>query len=233
MSTLRLPTTKQRILIMGRNGSGKTRAAVWHLSQKDIDKMPWVVLNHKNEELIDSIPGIVIVDDLNFVPKKPGLYAYHPIPDLDDEAVTNLLWKIHAREKCGVYIDEGYMINPRDPALNALYTQGRSKLIPMITLSQRPSRISRFAVSEAEFFQIFQLSDKRDRETVNAFIPYNLDKLMSAEIGEKRLLPEFHSVYYDTSKNQLNIMRPVPSDELILDNFEKKLIPQNRKKFLI
>lgn len=220
-----LPSDSQSILILGKNGSGKSRAAVWHLAQKPLDTAIWVVLNHKNEELIDSIPGAQFAK-MDFTPKKPGLYIYHPIPEADDEAVTALLWRIYHKENVGVYIDEGYMINPRDPALTALYTQGRSKHIPIITLSQRPSKISRFAVSEAAFLQVFYLVDKRDRETVNAFIPMSLEDMMRAKPGEDRLLPEYHSVYYDVSRNQINIMAPVPDDTVILALFEEKLNPR-------
>jgi len=225
-----LPNDDQHLLLLGKNGSGKTRAAVWHLAQKPLDVFPWVALNHKNEEMIDSIPGAQFVD-LDFTPKEPGFYIYHPIPEQDDKAVTDLLWRIYRHENIGVYIDEGYMLNPRDPALTALYTQGRSKHIPMITLSQRPSKISRFAVSEAAFLQVFYLVDKRDRETVNAFIPISLEKFMRAVPGEPRLLPEYHSVYYDTGRNELSIMRPVPGDDEILSLFADKLIksPEQNK----
>lgn len=227
-----LPTREQRLLVIGRNGSGKSRAAVWHLAQKNLRAEKWIVLNHKNEDLIDSIPEAVMVDDLNYVPKKPGVYIYHPLPEVDDEATTNLMWKIHAAENTGVYIDEGYMINPRDPALTAILTQGRSKKIPMIILSQRPSKISRFAVSEADFHQIFHLTDKRDRETVGAFVPISLEPIMFSKAGEDIKLPPFHSVYYDVKRNKLNIMKPVPSDESILSLFEAKLARPNKKFFI-
>lgn len=229
---MRLPSTKQSILLIGQNGSGKTVAAIWHLSQKDFDNEIWIALNHKNEESIDSIPGAQSVK-MNFFPKKPGLYIYHPIPDVDDEAVTALMWKIYEHTHIGLYIDEGYMINPRDHALTALYTQGRSKHIPIITLSQRPSKISRFAVSEAQFIQVFHLTDKRDRETVNAFIPANLEKLMHAEAGQDRLLPKFHSVYYDVGANKLNIMGPVPEEKFVIGTFADKLLLPKTKNRLI
>lgn len=229
---MRLPNIQQRLLVIGRTGSGKSRAAVWHLSQKNLSTRAWIVLNHKGEELIDSIPGAEMVD-MNFVPKKPGLYVYHPVPEIDDDKVTDLLWKIHARENCGVYIDEGYMINPRDAALTALYTQGRSKQIPMITLSQRPAKICRFGISESDFYQIFPLADKRDRETVNAFVPYDLEPLMRPEIGTEPILPPYHSVYYDVGKNDLVVLKPVPDDETILDLFDAQLNTKSHRKYLI
>ena len=227
-----LPDESQHILILGRNGSGKTRAAVWHLAQKPLDKFPFIVLNHKNEGLIDSVPGAQFVG-MEFTPKKPGLYIYHPVPEKDDEAVTALLWRVYQRERIGVYIDEGYMVNPRDHALTALYTQGRSKRTPVITLSQRPSKISRFAVSEAAFYQVFHLVDKRDRETINAFIPASLEELMKTRAGEPRLLPDYHSVYYDTGRNEIKIMAPVPGDDEIIGQLAEKLVTKKGTKFFL
>lgn len=217
---IRLPNSKQRILIIGKTGTGKTCGAVWHLSQHDFTKKTWVVLNHKGDDLIDSIAGAHHLE-LNERPnpKKKGLYIYHPIPQVDDEAVTELLWDIHRMGNIGVYIDEGYMIPNRDPAMQALLTQGRSKNIPMIILSQRPTWISRFCISEADFFMVFYLADKRDRQTINGFIPVDLENLMSAPVNSEPPLKKFHSLYYDVGKNQAVIMQPVPTDEEILSRF--------------
>jgi hypothetical protein len=226
---MRLPNSQQRILVLGRTGSGKSQCATWHLAQRNLTAYPWIVLNHKGDDLIDAIPGAHHVD-MDFFPKKPGVYIYHPVPEIDDEKVTELLWKIHARGNCGLYIDEGYMVNPRDHALTALYTQGRSKHIPMVTLSQRPSKICRFAISESDFYQVFPLADKRDRETVNAFIPYNLEDIMRQEPGKQVLLPPYHSVYYDVGKNDLVIMSPVPDGKEILRQFDEQLNPKTEDK---
>lgn len=217
---IRLPTNKQRILIIGKTGTGKTCGAVWHLSHHDFSKKTWIVLNHKGDDLIDSIEGAHHLE-LNERPnpKKKGLYIYHPIPEHDDKEVTELLWDIHRMGNIGVYIDEGYMIPNRDPAMQALLTQGRSKNIPMIILSQRPTWISRFCISEADFFMVFYLADKRDRQTINGFIPVDLEMLMSAPVNSEPALKKYHSLYYDVAKNKAVIMQPVPTDEEILSRF--------------
>ena len=222
-----LPDNSQSILLIGKNGSGKTRAAVWHLAQKDLKNSTWVIINHKREKMINSIPGAQFLA-MDKRPKKHGVYIYQPRPDADDDAVTALLWWVYEHENIGVYIDEGYMISPRDAALNSLYTQGRSKHIPVITLSQRPSRISRFAVSEAAFYQVFQLIDKRDRKTIGEFMPIDLDDLMRSKDGKPRALKDYHSIYYDTSGDEPLIMAPVPDDETILAQFEEKLTQKNK-----
>lgn len=230
---MRLPNTSQRMLIMGRTGSGKTRAACWHLGMRNLNFMPWIVLNHKGEQLIDSVEGAEHVD-LDFVPKKPGLYIYHPVPEVDDAAVTSLLWKIHGRENAGIYIDEGYMVDRKDPAMQAILTQGRSKHIPMVILSQRPVWLTRFAVSEADFYQVFELTDRADRDRIKSFIPTDLEEWMASEVNQTPKLPQFHSLYYDVGKRSLEMVLPVPNDDFILGMFQKQLAAKqgNRKVFI-
>ena len=225
MSEFYLPTDSQHLLLIGKNGSGKTRAAVWHLAQKDLANSKWIVINHKREELINSVPGAKFMN-MDTVPKEDenGVFIYQPRPETDDAMVSALLWHVYENERIGVYIDEGTMIHPRDPALAALYTQGRSKKTPVITLSQRPSRISRYAVSEAAHIQVFQLTDKRDRKTIQEFIPIDLDDYMLPQNGNPRVLQPYHSIYYDTYADEPFIMAPVPGDDEILAIFEEKLV---------
>lgn len=215
-----LPTNSQRILIMGKTGTGKTCAAVWHLAMRNLEYERWVVINHKADSLINSVPGAKFLE-LNQLPEEPGVHIYSPIPVHDDSAVTNLLWAIHKRGNIGVYIDEGYMINARDPALQALLTQGRSKKIPMIILSQRPVWLSRFAVSESDFFQIFRLTDDRDIDTLQAFVPTDLKSLMQAPANKEPLLKKFHSLYYDVGKNSIAVLTPVPTSDTVLNMFRR------------
>jgi hypothetical protein len=225
MSEFFLPDDSQHILLIGKNGSGKTRAAVWHLAQKDLANSQWVVINHKREALINKVPGAVFLSVDEFPkPDEPGIYIYQPRAEIDDDAVTQILWQVYERENIGVYIDEGTMINPRNPALNSLYTQGRSKRTPVITLSQRPARISRYAVSEATFYQVFQLTDRRDRQTIQEYIPTDLDDFMLPQNGNPRILKPYHSIYFNTYDDEPVIMAPVPDDDTILALIEEKLI---------
>lgn len=211
---MKLPNDTQRTLIVGKTGSGKTQAANWHLSEKPFDKHPWIVFDFKYDGLINEIEGAQHVD-LDWKPKKPGLYVVHPTPGQISE-VEEFLWRIWSRENCGVYVDEGYMIDRRSPAFNAILTQGRSKHIPMILLSQRPVHISRFAISEAEFFQIFWLNDIRDRQTVQGYIPYNLENRLA----------DYHSLWYDVGADEVAILKPVPGRDEILGRFQERLAPR-------
>lgn len=214
---MRLPNDSQRLVIVGRTGSGKTRAGMWHLSKRNFNLMPWIIFDYKRDELIAQSPAkeIRVTDK---IPKHPGLYVVRPNPDDEDSYnVENLLMRAWAKSHVGMYFDEGYMI-PDEKALGMIMTQGRSLRLPTIMLSQRPVWLSRFAFSEADMYQLFHLNDKRDRKTIGAFMP------PSAEND----LPPFHSHYYDVGKNEINILRPVPDDATILNGFD---VPKRKSFF--
>lgn len=219
---MRIPNEKQRTVICGRTGSGKTVAGVWHLSQRNYLQMPWVIFDYKGDDLIGQLPTTEISIKKLAPPKEPGLYIVRPMAEVDDDAIEDFLWAIKNKGNTGIYVDEGYMLpgGGRSTAYRAIQTQGRSLKIPTITLSQRPVWMDRFVFSEADFYQIFHLNDKRDKQTIKSFMPENT--------GDN--LPEYHSYYYDVSKNDLCILRPVPTGEQIVATFKP---PEKKRSLLI
>ena len=213
----RLPNTSQRLFIVGRTGSGKTVAALWQLSEQSIESMPWVIYDFKTDEHIGAIPGARPLD-LDSLPVEPGVYIVRPLPD-ETEKVEQQMWKIWEHERIGFFVDEAYMVGNDNAAFRALLTQGRSKHIPAIVCSQRPVWVSRFVLSESDFFQIFHLNDKRDRDTLTALVPANLGKR----------LPDYHSFYYDVGKDDLAEFSPVPNVESIMQTFERRLSRKRRR----
>lgn len=234
---MRLPDTSHRLLIVGMTGSGKSVAGAWHLAQMPFHKMPFVLFNHKRDELIDSIPGAQFIglDHKLDHKMKPGIYVVHPVAEMEDEATDAFMWRMHARGNIGFYADEGYMIPTRGfHAYRAMLTQGRSLKIPMITNTQRPVFIDRFAISESNFYRVFFLSSSRDRKIVNDFIPgVNLDNLMEAEANQEPPLKEYHSIYRDVGKNQVAILQPAPSPDEILGQFAVKSVVKPRRFFFL
>lgn len=207
---LRLPGPTDRVTIIGPTGSGKTHAAMWHLSNASFLNRPYVVIDPKREELVSQI------EDANYIavgeiPKYPGIYVVNPVPS-DAPLVDKMLIDIWDRENIGVWLDEGLMFGTGD-GIDACFTQGRSKHIPMIMLMQRPVWVSRFAISEATFIQYFGLEDERDQRTVKAF----------AKIPVEKQLPQFYSYYYDVPRKQNYLFKPMPDAKNILDTINSRL----------
>lgn len=216
---LDVPRDDQRITVIGKTGSGKTQAALWLLANRSYTSRPWIVLDFKRETLIRGIPGRQDMGLEERIPKHPGLYVVRPSP-ADVEEVEALLWRIWDRERVGLFVDEGYMISARSPSFQAILTQGRSKSIPVIHLTQRPSWVTRFAFSEADFIQLFQLTDTRDIKTVKQFMPLPIEQP----------IPQFWSFWWDNSRNVKRVLRPVPDATTILDRFHDRL-KQPRRVF--
>jgi len=212
MLSLNLPDDTQRLAVIGATGSGKTQAAMWHLSLQNFHVKPWIIYDFKNEEMINSIVGAQHISLSAPIPDRPGLYVVHPLPDQED-AIEAHMKEIWAREDVGVFIDEGYMLGNSNGGFRYLLTQGRSKHIPVIVCLQRPVWADRFVFSEASYFQVFRLQNRKDLATVQEFIPF--------DVSER--LPEYHSYYYDVGANQVVVLKPTPDREAILDTFNTKL----------
>lgn len=215
---LRLPNTTQRVINIGKTGSGKTVAGLWHLSKAHIDLMPWIVIDFKTDRIINSIPRAHYIEFEEDVPKKPGVYIVQPLPNETGVALEEFLWKVWAQGNTGLFVDETYVLGLNNAAFNAILTQGRSRHIPVIANTQRPVWISRFAFSEADFFHVFELNDASDKDRIAEFTPIPVDEF----------LPAYHSYYYDVAQKSLHKLAPVPNEAEILKSFDTKL---KRKSF--
>lgn len=210
-----MPRSDKRTAVIGSTGSGKTQFAVWLLSIRDYDRRPWVIFDFKGDQLIEQIEGEGAKEISIFgpPPKKAGIYIVRPIPELHDQAVEKFLWACWAQEYIGIYIDEGYMLGQRNAALNACLTQGRSKNIEMIILSQRPVWMSKFVFSEANFFAVFNLTLESDRKHVQGYIGNNAISL----------LPKYNCLWYDVDNQEGATFKPVPKASDIIASFADKL----------
>ena len=213
---IRFPSDTQRHAIIGATGSGNTQAGLWHLSRRNFHLMPWLIYNWKGDESIDAIPGAFEIG-LDEVPDSPGVYVVKPLPHEEDE-VEAQMWKIWERGHTGMFVDEGYMVPRNQRAFRATLTQGRSKHIPMIVLSQRPTWMDRFVFTESEFHQVFRLQHTDDIKSVQKFVPADLETR----------LPEYHSYYYDVGQNKVAKLGPVPDIDHIHATFERRLGKQRK-----
>jgi DNA helicase HerA-like ATPase len=207
---------------MGRTGSGKTHFACWLLSLAAWPTRPAYVIDYKHDELIDAIPGREEIEIApRRMPRAGGVYVVRPRPDQDD-AVESFIWRVWKAGHAILYVDEGHML-PDQGALKSVLTQGRSKQIAAIVLTQRPSWVNRFVFSEADFYSVFHLNDRRDQKTIESFVPVDL---------AARPLPPRHSWYYEVARNRLFHMLQAPGKSEILERFEARHPRRLRKEFV-
>lgn len=205
---MQLPRHDNRTAIIGSTGSGKTQFAVWLLSTRDWMLRPWIIFDYKGDDLIQSI-GATEISIRSPIPDRAGIYIVKPIPQIDDNAVLEFLWRCWQKEYCGIYIDEGYMIGKNNAALTALLTQGRSKQIEMIILTQRPVWANKFIYSEANNFAVLNLTIADDRKYIANYLGGE----------EPRLLPKYHSLWYEADRQVSTILKPVPSRQELIERF--------------
>lgn len=219
MADFRLPTKSQRVTVVGRTGSGKTWFGAWLLMNAPFHQQPYVIVDYKGDPLLRSIQGVRELGLHEKLPSNPGLYCVRPLLH-EEEAMEAWLWSVWQHEKIGLYFDEAFMLPnsgySRRGALQAILTQGRSKKIPVISLVQRPSQISLFVFSEADFYAVFHLNRRQDRKTMTDLG----DALDASE------LPAYHSKWYDVSGDTSYSMLPVPDGEQIAYTIEQRLKPK-------
>ena len=221
---MRLPNDTERHMIIGRTGSGKTQLGVWELSLRSYNAMPWIAFNSKGDRLIDAI-GAPEISVHKKPPSKEGLYVCKPLPN-EDKALEQFLWRCWAQEGVGIYVDEGYLMGRNNAAFRALLTQGRSKLCPMIILSQRPVYMDRFVWSESEFFSVFHLQNRNDQDVVETEVFGDKPVDWSGLTGN---VYKYHSLYYDVGADTLTKLKPVPSRDAILATFRERMPQQGTR----
>lgn len=211
---LKLASPKQHTAIIGRNGSGKTVAGLWHLSQRNFLQMPWIVVDFKGDENINALERARYIEP-GEIPKHPGIYILQP-DAANPEPLAETFENAYDKERVGFWIDEGFMMGESktvEKKFIRLLVQGRSKRIPFIVLAQRPTWITRFVFSESSFFQIFHLQDDRDAAILKEIMPKD----------SIRRLPDFHSMYFDVAQNHVHYLAPVPKADEIIGSIDSKL----------
>ena len=181
----------ERWLIAGSSGSGKSVYARWLLANAVPDTVPTYVVDSKG----DFLPGVkqVTLAEAASEAKTRTRMLVRVAPGIDEQQDADAwdgLWLaiLKHRRPAVVYVDEAYQV-PTTPGLVRLLTTGRALGVSAIASTQRPVWISRFWLSEAVRYSVFNLADKRDRQTLSALIPTADPNTKPARFGH---------LYYDS-----------------------------------
>lgn len=220
VAKFRWPRPDEHLAILGCTGSGKTTLAGHVLSVSPFDRMPYIAVDMKGDDLLGSIDRLKEIGTHERIPTKPGLYVVRPLPS-DAEGIEAWLEKVWHAGNTGLYVDEAYLM-PDKVWLRNIMAQGRSLRIPVIAASQRPVDVPRSIFSEASHISVFRLNDKRDKKTVAEFTPPNM-------LDER--LPDFHSFWFNVKdqraddENPFFVLAPVPTADIIIDRINDRLAP--------
>jgi DNA helicase HerA-like ATPase len=226
LPTFTLPAEDEHTAVVGRNGSGKTQLGAFLLAMQDLKNRTWLIVDYKGEEIFAALERARHIG-FSDVPEEPGLYILSTRPDLEIQT-ENWLWRVWDRTHLGLFVDEAYML-PQflRGAYQAILTQGRSRRIPVLTLTQRPVRVSPFAFSEASHVAVFDLNAKADRKTVEDRTGEGFMSWRPPEFPDERL-PRFHSRWYAVKTDSRYIVRPVPEAPEIIKRIDAQLTPKRR-----
>jgi hypothetical protein len=208
-----LPRDDEHIAIIGRNGSGKTQFAAWMLAERSWPQRPWIILNFKRDPLLDAIPRARSMALDEKLPRQSGIYNIRQtMTAKEDSALLDIFFqRVWDRGRIGLFIDEGYIASGLK-WFRACLTQGRSRHVPMMILSQRPVWMDRFVWSEASYYVAFALNLKDDRETAGNMIPGYRDIR----------LPPFHALWHAVKRDQTLGLTPVPDSADILTRYRAR-----------
>jgi len=196
----------ERLLVVGQTGSGKSVFAGRLLEH--VRASPILVLDTKGERTFDSIEQRVTLAQLKRM-ERGDLDDYVCLTP-DEEEIGDPMaldayvrWVYRRLCPCCLYIDELYMLHAgthAGPGIVGAYTRGRSRGLTLIGGSQRPSWVSRFALTESSAYAVFWLADQSDRKRLGEVIP-GFSKLEPA--------PRYHFYWYRQGEDHPTLIPPL------------------------
>jgi hypothetical protein len=216
VSEFHFPDSTTRTAVLGMTGSGKSVFGCWLLSHAAYDRMPWLIVDHKDDpdEIFNRVNKRCVqeIDPGDPVPKKPGLYIVKPLPEEEDDAMDRTFRNLWSRGGIGVFVDEGHLIDARASIFKIMLTTGRSLRIPMIVCSQRPVGVTPYLFTQSNYFAVFQLETEADIKTVQGHLASDITAP----------LPEYHCRWRDRKARTTQVLAPVDDPDTIVDRFNRR-----------
>ena len=217
------PGPSDRVTINGMSGSGKTTFALYLFAESaDFDEKPWIIIDFKAEDfnplISEKIAQVIKIDAT--LPDEPGIYLIQPDPQ-EPEKTEDFLWRVYRKGHIGLFVDEAANIpevrgerNSGGP-FQSIITQGRSKIIPLYTIIQRPVNVNNSVFTENNFYCAFTLRGPEDLKKVRAHIPVH-SKGYDVVWRDDLILKPHQCRWYDQRRNENFILNPVPDKALDL-----------------
>lgn len=223
------------VLIVGKTGSGKSveameRVKSFHAANPTVGI---VIINPKPvatdwDEIITPFPKNPKKAD---VPTwKAGKLINWKVRPWQDYELNEFLWSIYTTGKpCLVVFDEGQDIKSNKFAsAAALWRQGREMKISILTCTQRPVDMSRYAISQAKEISIYNIIGEDDLKALDSYMEVPLlhyiapSKVKNGVLIEGKRLDEYHHLLYDVRTGKAKIEPPIERTE------NKRLTPPKK-----
>lgn len=182
------------------------------LAHRDMEKMAWILIDHKGDDNIKLLPAEKLSTRPLFLPKN-GLHVVRPKMGREHrQDLEELLERIFKHGKIGVYVDEGHLLGPSD-AVRTILVAGRSKKVPLMWTSQKANWIDSFVWSQSTFYRVFKLQTARDVKAVQDNWPTRFE-----------MPRDYRSRYFDgTTGNTFHLAPSDPIDRTV-EKLDAKLL---------
>jgi len=177
-----IPNVGERATFIGQTGSGKTTLLTSVLAEI-YGRQQIIIIDSKHDDAFNGLDAryCYTYKELGKVKKSDKLVIYRP---QDAEAVDMDLYDaifqwVYTRRNTAIAIDEITQCVPHTGygiGFTNLMTRGRIRKCTVLVGTQRPVYAPRLIFSEAQKFWVFNVVDKRDRQTVAGFTDERLSE---------------------------------------------------------